>query len=299
MAKLSDIWQGAKNIGQDVLTLGSIPANYAAGITGLPIGYTTEPMRNRLDDLARSKGSTNFTVGYPDFGMRATKQPEISFDTEGRIENIKSTVNPAHFSGIIPRLGIPPSITDLALGLTLGDVSGKKDKFGNIKYDPATTAYDFMQKDPTKQTETDSWFTDLINRGGIFGNRWHVPVNKVSRFKQQQLMNQRKQDMQRQIREAEAAAAAKAEAEKKRIEQEKIKTAQKNWKPTYNPASSHAEAQATGGDYHSGHESTVDGQTTDWGPSSHMIARGGLAQHAPRYANGGLIDFFRYGGFIG
>ena len=62
---------------------------------------------------------------------------------------------------------------------------------------------------------------------------------------------------------------------------------------------SHEEAQATGGDYHGGQKSTVDGQTTDWGPSSHMIARGGLAQHAPRYANGGLIDFFRYGGFIG
>ena len=88
------------------------------------------------------------------------------------------------------------------------------------------------------------------------------------------------------------------EEEKKRIEQEKIKTAQDNWKPTYNPASSHAEAQATGGDYHSGHQSTVGGQTTDWGSESAMIARGGLAQHAPRYANGGLIDFYRYGGFI-
>ncbi len=109
-------------------------------------------------------------------------------------------------------------------------------------------------------------------------------------------MNRRKQDMQQRIREAEAAT--KAEAEKKRIEQEKIKTAQKNWKPTYNPASSHAEAQATGGDYHSGHQSTVGGQTTDWGSESAMIARGGLAQHAPRYANGGLIDFYRYGGFI-
>ena len=41
------------------------------------------------------------------------------------------------------------------------------------------------------------------------------------------------------------------------------------------------------------------GTGTDFGPMSHMIARGGLAQHAPRYANGGLIDFFRYGGFIG
>jgi hypothetical protein len=130
-------------------------------------------------------------------------------------------------------------------------------------------------------------------------NAWGIPYGATLeqkksyvpqlRFKQQQLMNRRKQDMQRQIREAE----------KKRIEQEKIKAAQDNWKPTYNPASSHAEARATGGDYHSGHESTVGGQTTDWGPNSAMIARGGLAQRAPRYANGGLIDFFRYGGFIG
>ena len=116
-------------------------------------------------------------------------------------------------------------------------------------------------------------------------------ITSHPRFKirQQQLMNRRKQDMQQTIREAE----------KKKIEQEKIKTAQDNWKPTYNPASSHAEARSTGGDYHSGHQSTVGGQTTDWGSESAMIARGGLAQHAPRYANGGLIDFFRYGGFIG
>jgi len=84
------------------------------------------------------------------------------------------------------------------------------------------------------------------------------------------------------------------QGEKKGIEQEKIKTAQDNWKPTYNPASSHAEAQATGGDYHSGHQSTVGGQTTDWGSESAMIARGGLAQYAPRgsYFNGGLASLW-------
>ena len=109
------------------------------------------------------------------------------------------------------------------------------------------------------------------------------------RFRQQQFMNKKKQGMQRRIREGE----------KKRIEQEKIKAAQDNWKPTYNPASSHAEAQATGGDYHGGQKSTVDGQTTDWGPSSHMIAGGGLAQRAPRgsYFNGGLASLYRHGRF--
>ena len=105
---------------------------------------------------------------------------------------------------------------------------------------------------------------------------WEKQLMKNQQFKQQQLMNRRKQDMQQRIRQAEAADA-KAKAD----------------------AVAHKEAQATGGDYHSGHESTVDGQTTDWGDMSHMIARGGLAQHAPRYANGGLIDFFRYGGFSG
>jgi hypothetical protein len=112
----------------------------------------------------------------------------------------------------------------------------------------------------------------------------HYTKSPKLRFKQQQLMNKKKQDMQQRIREGE----------KKRIEQEKIKTAQDNWKPTYNPASSHAEAQATGGDYHSDTRSTVDGQTTDWGPNSAMIARGGLAQYAPRgsYFNGGLASLW-------
>ena len=112
----------------------------------------------------------------------------------------------------------------------------------------------------------------------------HYTKSPKLRFKQQQLMNKKKQDMQQRIREGE----------KKRIEQEKIKTAQDNWKPTYNPASSHAEAQATGGDYHSDTRSTVDGQTTDWGPNSAMIARGGLAQYAPRgsYYNGGLASLW-------
>jgi len=61
------------------------------------------------------------------------------------------------------------------------------------------------------------------------------------------------------------------------------------------PASSHAEAQATGGDYHGGQKSTVDGQTTDWGDMSYMIAGGGLAQRAPRgsYLNGGLASLWR------
>ena len=95
------------------------------------------------------------------------------------------------------------------------------------------------------------------------------------KFRQQQIMNQRKQNFQNIIKAAEEKKAAEAAAAAAA--------------PT-----SHAEAQATGGDYHSGHQSTVDGQTTDWGPNSAMIARGGLAQYAPRgsYFNGGLASLW-------
>jgi len=55
---------------------------------------------------------------------------------------------------------------------------------------------------------------------------------------------------------------------------------------------SHKEAQATGGDYHSDTRSTVDGQTTEWGDE--LFSRGGLAQYAPRgsYFDGGLASLW-------
>ena len=106
--------------------------------------------------------------------------------------------------------------------------------------------------------------------------QWYAQQTAAKKFKQQQFMNKKKQDMQQRIREAEATEAAKQKA----AADAKAKA----------DAAAHKEAQATGGDYHSGHESTVGGQHTDWGPMSHMIARGGLAQYAPRgsYFNGGL-----------
>jgi|2_EtaG_2_1085320.scaffolds.fasta_scaffold67719_2 hypothetical protein len=153
---------------------------------------------------------------------------------------------------------------------------------------------------PTEEQIKKTWEQVMLGNESDFFNEYGYPktagLNFVSgsltkkkehlmNLRRQQLMNQRKQDMQQRIRQAEAAEAAKQKA----AADAKAKA----------DAAAHKKAQATGGDYHSGHQSTVDGQTTDWGDMSHMIARGGLAQHAPRYANGGLIDFFRYGGFIG
>ena len=157
---LSKVVEGAKGVGQDLLTLGSIPANYAAGLTGLPIGYTTQAMRDRVEELAKSKGTGEFTVGYDDLGM-------------------KSTIDPTSFGGIIPESGIPPSITDLAIGLTAGDVSGKVSPEGKVTYDPASLAYDFGQKDPMAKTETGVGLLDVINRGGLTGRRVYTPMTST------------------------------------------------------------------------------------------------------------------------
>jgi hypothetical protein len=182
---------------------------------------------------------------------------------------------------------------------TLGDADiNLKQIPGSYKYNIDVDTENIKGK-VLEDLEKKGWFStdDQASLDDDFYNEYGYPktagLNFVygpqMRFKQQQFMKKKKQDIQRRIREAD----------KKRIEQEKIKTAQDNWKPTYNPASSHAEAQATGGDYHSGHQSTVDGQTTDWGPNSAMIARGGLAQYAPRgsYFNGGLASLYRHGRF--
>ena len=98
------------------------------------------------------------------------------------------------------------------------------------------------------------------------------------KFRQDQFMNTQKQTMQEIIRQAE-------------IEQKRKEAA---------AATGHQAARERGGDYHSGHESTVGGQTTDWGPMSHMIAGGGLAQHAPirPYSLGGRVSYFD-GGIAG
>ena len=254
------------NILDNALALGSVPYNFAKGIIGNPSDpgavtqvSLTEAQKEHLNEIAQAKGTLTGNIDYSDYGS-PTKS----------------------FSGISNMNAL-----DASLATTMGGTGYTTNPDGSINYTGGEYNFGHGSNNP---------ITNFINTGGIIGaadrfgkNIYDFIHGPQMRFRQQQFMNKKKQGMQRRIREAE----------KKRIEQEKIKTAQDNWKPTYNPASSHAEAQATGGDYHSGHQSTVDGQTTDWGPNSAMIARGGLAQYAPRgsYFNGGLASLYRHGRF--
>ena len=254
------------NILDNALALGSVPYNFAKGIIGNPSDpgavtqvSLTEAQKEHLNEIAQAKGTLTGNIDYSDYGS-PTKS----------------------FSGISNMNAL-----DASLATTMGGTGYTTNPDGSINYTGGEYNFGHGSNNP---------ITNFINTGGIIGaadrfgkNIYDFIHGPQMRFRQQQFMNKKKQGMQRRIRKAE----------KKRIEQEKIKAAQDNWKPTYNPVSSHAEAQATGGDYHSGHQSTVDGQTTDWGPNSAMIARGGLAQYAPRgsYFNGGLASLYRHGRF--
>ena len=254
------------NILDNALALGSVPYNFAKGIIGNPSDpgavtqvSLTEAQKEHLNEIAQAKGTLTGNIDYSDYGS-----PTKSF---------------SGISGMTP--------LDASLATTMGGTGYTTNPDGSINYTGGEYNFGHGSNNP---------ITNFINTGGIIGaadrfgkNIYDFIHGPQMRFRQQQFMNKKKQGMQRRIRKAE----------KKRIEQEKIKTAQDNWKPTYNPASSRAEAEVTGGDYHSGHQSTVDGQTTDWGPNSAMIARGGLAQYAPRgsYFNGGLASLYRHGRF--
>jgi hypothetical protein len=175
------------------------------------------------------------------------------------------------------------------------DLTGLRDPFAPIG--PTTKSdYDLTGlRDP---------FTGEYSDDDLTGLRDPFAPEKIKQFKQQQLMNRRKQDMQQRIREAEAAkqkAAAEAAAdarEKQRMSDKQYDDWRRHNDAGYGKTADEKLAM-TGGteewgeDMMGGTEAPGNGNVsaetgTDFGPSSHMIARGGLAQHAPRYANGGI-----------
>ena len=168
---------------------------------------------------------------------------------------------------------------------------------------------------------------NAITSGGIFAqpwedvqanlNAWGIPYGTTLRQKMSHvpLLNKlRKQEQQadvfKKIKEKQLLADAAADARKKQRMSDKQYDDWRRHNDAGYGKTADEKLAMTGGteewgeDMMGGTEAPGNGNVsaetgTDFGPNSAMIARGGLAQHAPRYANGGLIDFFRYGGFIG
>ena len=106
------------------------------------------------------------------------------------------------------------------------------------------------------------------------------PFNPQTRFKQQQLMNRRKQQMQQRIRQHEAAEAAKqkAAADAAAAKQAAL------------------QAQVTAQANREARQRVSRGEARDYGKTETRESSG---WESSPFVKGGLIDFFRYGGFSG
>ena len=102
---------------------------------------------------------------------------------------------------------------------------------------------------------------------------------------------------------ANLALEAKAKAAEKKAAEEKAAADRKAQQQK--TIAARGTAQGSGGTFVDRKTGAMKGYEKGAGggkdaPSQHFyIARGGLAQRAPRYANGGLINFFKYGGYLG
>jgi hypothetical protein len=102
---------------------------------------------------------------------------------------------------------------------------------------------------------------------------------------------------------ANLALEAKAKAAEKKAAEEKAAADRKAQQQK--TIAARGTAQGSGGTFVDRKTGAMKGYEKGAGggkdaPSQHFyIARGGLAQRAPRYANGGLINFYRYGGYLG
>ena len=281
-----------------------------AGLSGiLNIGYHgTSPANLRSISTSGFTGGVN--PSWAGKGNVFVSTPKVA-STYGpsQLGVVKSAKNLTLPGGGIPGKTFTESLKNIGktkFGFETALKPGQATKGMNLynklmsgAYTSSPTAQRLLTTGTTAITNPTNWARVLgLPLSALTGILSSTPVNadevewEKELMEKYQLQNKKKQQVQLQKFkniEAKAAAEAAAAEEAKTAADAKAKA----------DAAAHKKAQATGGDYHSGHQSTVGGKTTDWGPSSHMIARGGLAQHAPRYANGGLIDFYKYGGFIG
>ena len=249
------------NILDTSLALGSIPYNFVKGVIGNPSnpGATTQvsltnTQKNYLDNIAQLKG-TSGNIDYSDYGS-PTKT----------------------FSGISNMNALEAS-----LATTMGGTGYTTNPDGSINYTGG--AYDFGHG-------SNNFVTNFINKGGIMGaadslgkNIYGYIHGPQMKFKQQQLMNRRKQNFQDIVRRKEEAAKQKAAADaaaKAKADAAAAAKATSSFDPSGpTQASIRRDRADKSGRGHSG-------GFTDPGKGS----------YGPHKADGGLINFYKYGGFI-
>ena len=174
------------------------------------------------------------------------------------------------------------------------------------------TGYDAFRAAPTKYASTAlNWLGKGITTlaslpaQAAFMTLHSTPANadevewEKELMKKYQLQNKKKQQLQ-DFKNIEAKTAAEAAAKAKADAAAKANAAAASQRREGKGGTHMSRSRDQGGlGISQSQAQSISDANRAAGMSGWGLADGGLAQHAPRYANGGLIDFFRYGGFIG
>jgi len=240
-------------------TMAAPAINFGRGILGYQDPFLTQTMQNRMAEIEGERTQGN--VGYDEYGL---------VPSAGR------------FTGGLFDLAINRP-ADFALAGSIG------------KYDFGPEGRKGLEYNFTPDQDTGSTgnvLLDYINRGGVkntlanlnLTGTAHAAIPKAQQFKQQ-LMNKKKQkqaDVFKKIKEKQLAdeAAAKAKAAAAAAAKEAAQKAATKKQAAQN------KKNKTGG-YQSSH-----------GGNKGFMGGKGTAAEMGSFAQGGLIDFYRYGGFI-
>jgi len=229
------------------------------GIKGRPGGFGS--VNVGFDPGYKGAGATG-RLGYTASGLKsltgATVPGNIGGGTPaGRLAFEKLLQSPfAKGVSTVGRLATGP----IGLGITAGMTGAQLGDWAYRNWEPATKFGDWAG-------------------GGIY-DYIHGPQMK---FKQQQLMNKKKQNFQNIIKAAEEKKAAEAAAAKAKADAAAAAKATSSFDPSGpTQASIRRDRADKSGRGHSG-----------------GFTNPGKGSYGPHKADGGLINFYRYGGFIG
>ena len=211
---------------------------------------------------------------------------------------LKDYVNPANQAGGIWKDGVM-SVTGLGKSPNPFTKEGLAIA-ANLSSDPSFQAENLFGEGTLRKTDSGYEYTggkfdfDLGSGGGLNWVEKNIfrpseytmsfdedfnPFDPQMRFKQQQLMNQRKQQMQQRIRQAEAAEAAKqkAAADAAAAKQAAL------------------QAQVTAQANREAKQRVSRGEARDYGKTETRASSG---WESSPFEKGGLVNLYKYGGFI-
>ena len=294
-------------------TAASPAINFARGLMGFQDPYLTQTMQDRMAELESKKGPTG-SVGYEDYGLPVSK-PGGRF-TGGLFD--LALKNPVDFglAGSVGRYGFSPEgrtglkydfTPDQDTGSTGSAIldfineGGVRGKLADLNIMGTAQAGEATPEETSIDPTGRNLFTQYYEDDPYAGIQGQTAGLNIPLAFKAYLKNRMKYGAVTTAAnlalEAKAKAAAKKAAEEKAAADRKAQQ-QKT-------IAARGTAQGSGGTFVDRKTGAMKGYEKGAGggkdaPSQHFyIARGGLAQRAPRYANGGLINFYKYGGFLG